>query len=148
MDAPLDEDAEHASYDPGAGRSDYFAAATQAALVLAAFRAPYRGRSTPVNAWWGTFDLAVACSPVSRPTRRRRTSSCATPGTRKRSRSAGGPGTTATRERRSSPTLIPPPEGFADGTLSPAAARWDAALGEYILDWDDVRAAPTRTARR
>ena len=26
-------------------------------------------------------------------------------------------------------------------TLSPAAARWDAALGEYVLDWDDVRAA-------
>ena len=24
-------------------------------------------------------------------------------------------------------------------TLSPAAARWDPALGEYILDWDDVR---------
>ena len=38
----------------------YFAAATQAALVLAAFRAPYRGRSTPVNAWWGSFDLAVS----------------------------------------------------------------------------------------
>jgi hypothetical protein len=38
----------------------YFAAATQAALVLAALRAPYRGRSTPVNAWWGTFDLAVS----------------------------------------------------------------------------------------
>ena len=37
----------------------YFAAATRAALVLAAFRAPYRGRSTPVNAWWGSFDLAV-----------------------------------------------------------------------------------------
>ncbi len=39
--------------------SAYFAAATRAALVLAAFRAPYRGRSTPVNAWWGSFDLAV-----------------------------------------------------------------------------------------
>ena len=38
----------------------YFAAATQAALVLAAYRAPYRGRSTPVNAWWGSFDLAVS----------------------------------------------------------------------------------------
>ena len=37
----------------------YFAAAIQAALALAAFRAPYRGRSTPVNAWWGSFDLAV-----------------------------------------------------------------------------------------
>ena len=45
-------------YDPAQVES-YFAAATQAALALAAFRAPYRGRSTPVNAWWGSFDLAV-----------------------------------------------------------------------------------------
>src|SRR5215217_2052888 len=47
---PLDEDDEHASYD----------AATRAALVLAEFRAPYRGRSTPLNAWWGSFDLSVS----------------------------------------------------------------------------------------
>src|SRR5216683_1045 len=56
---PLDEDHEHATYDPAQVR-DYFAAATQAALVLADYRAPYRGRSTPVNAWWGSFDLAVS----------------------------------------------------------------------------------------
>ena len=56
---PLDADEEHAHYDPGQV-SDYFAAATQAALVLAAYRAPYRGRATPVNAWWGSFDLAVS----------------------------------------------------------------------------------------
>ncbi|MGH3206469.1 MAG: DUF5996 family protein, partial [Trebonia sp.] len=55
---PLDEDYEHTRYD--ADRvAEYFAAATRAALVLAAFRAPYRGRSTQVNAWWGSFDLAV-----------------------------------------------------------------------------------------
>jgi Family of unknown function (DUF5996) len=54
---PLDEDDEHTTYNP-TQVTEYFAAATQAALVLAALRAPYRGRSTPVNAWWGTFDLA------------------------------------------------------------------------------------------
>jgi Family of unknown function (DUF5996) len=26
-------------------------------------------------------------------------------------------------------------------SVSPAAAHWDPALGEYILDWDDVRSA-------
>src|ERR1051326_1478677 len=56
---PLDEDDEHAIYDPDRVAS-YFSAATQAALVLAAFRAPFRGRSSPVNAWWGSFDLAVS----------------------------------------------------------------------------------------
>src|ERR1700730_3282331 len=50
---PLDEDFEHATYDP-THVTAYFSAATQAALVLSALRAPYRGRSTPVNAWWGS----------------------------------------------------------------------------------------------
>ena len=31
---------------------------------------------------------------------------------------------------------------------SPRGARWDAALGEYILDWDDVRASPDPHAAR
>src|SRR5262249_13885381 len=58
-EVPLDQDTQHASYDTDQVAT-YFEAATQAELVLAEFRAPYRGRSTPVNAWWGTFDLAVA----------------------------------------------------------------------------------------
>ena len=55
---PLDRDTEHATYETEQVET-YFAAATQAALVLAEFRAPYRGRMSPVNAWWGTFDLAA-----------------------------------------------------------------------------------------
>jgi hypothetical protein len=37
---------------------------------------------------------------------------------------------------------------FAAATLSPAAARWDAGLGEFVLDWDDARASadPHRAA--
>ena len=58
--APLDEDDEHTTYEPGSGWPPTSPPATRAALVLAAFRAPYRGRCSPVNAWWGTFDLAVS----------------------------------------------------------------------------------------
>ena len=36
----------------------------------------------------------------------------------------------------------PAPEGFAVARLAPAAARWDAALGEFVLDWDDIRSGP------
>jgi hypothetical protein len=36
----------------------------------------------------------------------------------------------------------PATERFPGATISPAAARWDAALGEYVLDWDDVVSAP------
>jgi hypothetical protein len=36
----------------------------------------------------------------------------------------------------------PAPEGFAEARLAPAATRWDAAMGLYVLDWEDARAAP------
>jgi hypothetical protein len=36
----------------------------------------------------------------------------------------------------------PAPDGFGDATLEPSAARWDETLGEFLLDWDDVRASP------
>ena len=36
----------------------------------------------------------------------------------------------------------PAPAGFDNATLQPAAAHWDANLGEFILDWDDIRDDP------
>ena len=36
----------------------------------------------------------------------------------------------------------PTPDGFADATLSPDAAHWDGQLGEYVLDWEDIRESP------
>jgi Family of unknown function (DUF5996) len=41
-------------------------------------------------------------------------------------------------ERGVLPFAFPSPAGFANATLSPAAARWDENLGEFILDWDDA----------
>lgn len=35
----------------------------------------------------------------------------------------------------------PAPDGFAEATLSPSEARWDAEQGLYLLDWDDVRSS-------
>jgi hypothetical protein len=137
---PLDEDDEHATYDPDQVAS-YFAAATRAALVLAAFRAPYRGRSTPVNAWWGSFDLAVnlfsglPADPPSDDFIMRNAMDA--------QEVAVGwwPGDTRYGMAAFYAYAHPAPEGFAGATLSPAAARWEAALGLYILDWDDVRAS-------
>ncbi len=138
---PLDEDYEHARYDP-AMVGDYFAAATQAASVLAAFRAPYRGRSSPVNAWWGSFDLAVMlysglpAAPPSEDFIARNAADAQLieigwwPGDRRHPRAAFYA------------YAHPAPPDFGNGIVSPPGARWDAALGEYILDWDDVRAAP------
>lgn len=137
--APLDEDEEHASYDTQQAAA-YFAAVTQAALVLGAFRAPYRGRSTPINAWWGSFDLAVnlfsgrPADPPSGDYIMRNAMDAEEvavgwwPGDARYGRAAFYAYTHPARE------------GFAEATASPG--RWDGALGEYVLDWDDVRSSP------
>jgi hypothetical protein len=135
---PLDEDYEHASYDPGAV-SDYFAAATQAALALAEFRAPYRGRSSPVNAWWGSFDLAVFMFS-GRPAEPPADDFITRNGADAQLFEAGWwPGDARYPKAAFFAYAYPAPPGFAGGSLSPAGAGWNEALGEYILDWDEVR---------
>jgi hypothetical protein len=116
----LDEDDEHATYDR-AHVARYLDCATRASLVLAELRAPHRGRSTLVNAWWGSFDLAVSLW------------------------SADGmevavgwwPGDVRYPRAAFYAYAKPAPEGFADAGF----ARWDDELGEFLLDWDDVRGA-------
>jgi hypothetical protein len=139
--APLDEDTEHATYEPEEVAA-YFGAATQAALVLAAFRAPYRGRSSPVNAWWGSFDLAVSLFsglPAEPPSDDFITRNA---GDVQQVEVGWWPGDGRYGKAAFFAYAHPAPEGFGEATLAPQAARWDDALGEYVLDWDDVRAAP------
>ncbi len=124
---PLDEDDEHARYDP-AQVEVYFAAASSVALVLAAFRAPFRGRSTPVNAWWGSFDLAVnlfsglPADPPSEDFIMRNAMDA--------QEVAVGwwPGDPRSGEAAFYAYAHPAPEGFASATLS-SSARWDETLG-------------------
>jgi hypothetical protein len=137
---PLDEDEEHATYDP-AQVAAYFAAATQASLVLAELRAPFRGRSTPVNAWWGSFDLAVSLFsglPAEPPA-----ADFITRNAMDAEEVAVGwwPGDPRYPRPAFYAYAHPAPAGFADATLAPSSAHWEAALGEYVLDWDDVRGA-------
>ncbi len=137
---PLDLDTEHASYDPGAVAT-YFAAATRASLVLAALRAPFRGRCTPVNAWWGSFDLAVSlfsgesATPPSDDYIMRNAMDA------QEVAIGWWPGDGRYPKPAFYAYAHPAPDGFELATLEPAAARWEPTLGEYILDWDDVVAS-------
>jgi hypothetical protein len=138
---PLDEDRERARYD-AAQVSSYFAAATRAALVLAEFRAPYRGRSTPVNAWWGSFDLAVnlfsgePAEPPSEDFIMRNAMDA--------QEVAVGwwPGDPKYGHAAFYAYAHPAPEGFAHATLSPPGVRWEPELGLYVFDWEHVCASP------
>ena len=138
---PLDEDDEHATFDP-AQVTVYFDSATRAAQVLAALRAPYRGRSSPVNAWWGSFDLAVSllsgrsATPPSEDFIYRNAADV------EQIEIGWWPGDTRYPRSAFYAYAFPAPEEFSSATLAPEAAHWDAKLGEFILDWDDIRSGP------
>jgi hypothetical protein len=136
----LDEDVEHATYDPEHVAA-YFSAATHAALVLAELRAPYRGRSTPVNAWWGTFDLAVSLfsgRPAQPPSNAfiPRNSANA-----EQIEIGWWPGDGRYPRSAFFGFVQPAPNTFASSAVAQSSARWDVELGEYILDWEEVIAA-------
>jgi hypothetical protein len=137
----LVEDHEHATYDADQVAT-YFEAATRAALVLADFRAPFRGRSTPVNAWWGTFDLAVSffsgrpADPPSDDFIMRNGGDAQQVGI------GWWPGDPQRQSAAFFALAYPAPAGFADADLGGAPGRWDPQLGEYLLDWSEIRESP------
>jgi hypothetical protein len=133
---PLDEDEEHARYDADQV-ANYFAGATSAALVLTAFRAPYRGRSTPVNAWWGSFDLAV--SLFSGHAAEAPSDDFIIRNAMDAQEVAVGwwPGDARHEGAAFYAYAHPAPDEFAE--LELPLGHWDLDLGEYLLEWDDVR---------
>jgi hypothetical protein len=138
---PLDEDTEHATYEPDQV-TDYLAAATQVALVLADLRAPYRGRSTQVNAWWGSFDIAVSLfsgSPAEPPSQDfiMRNSMDA-----QELALGWWPGYARYTKPAFYAYAHPGPPALAESKLPSASAYWNAELGLFLLDWADVVTAP------
>jgi hypothetical protein len=134
---PLDQDTEHATYDRQAV-AEYFGMATRVAGVLAAYRAPFRGRSTPVNAWWGSFDLAVSLfsgDPAPPPSddfimRNAMDSQEVAVG--------WWPGDPKHEGAAFYAYAHPAQPGFSEADLGVPGARWDGDLGEYLLEWSDV----------
>lgn len=139
-DVPLDEDEQHHSYDVDQV-SRYFVAASRAGFVLARLRATYLGRSTPVNAWWGTFDLAVSlfsgrpAEPPSQDFIMRNA------GNAQQVEIGWWPGDRRYPRPAFFAFASPGPESLSQAAL-PGGGRWDDTLGEYLLDWADVVADP------
>lgn len=136
---PLDEDDEHRIYDPEQV-TRYSATATAASMALARFRAPFRGRSTPVNAWWGSFDLAVnlfSGQPAAPPS-----DDFIFRNAMDAQEVAVGwwPGDERYPKAAFYAYAHPPEDGFAGRDLSPVPGAWNDTLGEYVLDHEEAAA--------
>ncbi|HET9731467.1 MAG TPA: DUF5996 family protein [Acidimicrobiales bacterium] len=137
---PLDRDEQHATYDPGQVGA-YLAAATRAAVILNEVRAPFRGRSTPVNAWWGSFDLAVSLFS-GEPAEPGSSEFIARNAMDAEEIALGWwPGDQRYPRAAFYAYAHPSPPGYGQEPLAPSTAKWEPSLGEYILDWDDVVAS-------
>ena len=149
---PFDQDREHASYDPIAAQT-FWRQLVQADRVLNIFRASYLGKTSPVHFFWGSFDLAVTrFSGRSAPPLKSNNSpnvaawvmneayshECASigfwPGN-------GGYGRAAFYAY-----AYPEPDGFVAAPVRPAGAAYNTDVGQFLIDYDAVRLAPSPDA--
>ena len=114
----------------------------QAASVFEDYRAGYWGKQTPTSFWWGSFDLAV--------TRYNLVPVPPTDGMDLISRVAmdseqAAVGFWPGNARYPKPAFFAytylKPDGIQDAAIRPAAAGWNDDLGEFLLDYPDVRTA-------
>lgn len=138
---PFSRDEAHGAYD-AAMVSRWFAIVRKLDVIFKTFRGGFVGKASPVQFFWGSFDLAVTrfsgrpapprpdADPITRVAYDQEVSSLGFwPG-------GGG---------FDGPALYsyaaPEPEGFAAARARPAEARYAPTLKEFILPYEAVRLA-------
>jgi hypothetical protein len=136
----FDQDQEHASYDPAAvGR--FWRILLSVDAVFQQFRAGFVGKCSPVPFFWGSFDLAVTRFSGRKAPPREGADSITREAYSHEVSSVGfWPGAGFAGPAFYS-YMAPSPPGFSDATVLPAAAHFESTLGEFIVMYDDIRAA-------
>jgi hypothetical protein len=147
----FDRDARVCRYDPD-WANRFFRALLQADRLLKAFRGKFRGKASPVHFFWGGFDLA-ATRFSGRPAPRHpggvpHVSDAVMVEAYAEEVSSAGfwTGDARSPEPAFYAYAYPEPPGFAGAAVRPAAARYDRGLGEFLLPYAAVRAAPDPAA--
>lgn len=143
MTTPFAQDTEHASYDPSWAER-YATVLRWSDEVLGEFNSWFCGKSSPVQVFWHSFDLAVGrysgrrapempgADPVTREAYTHEVIS-----------SGWWPGDRSDPEPAFYSYTHPEPAGLAREPLRPAGARWvpTGATHQARLSWDEVRTA-------
>ena len=142
---PFAEDDTHKTYD-GASAQLFWRQLLQAERVMGRVRSEFTGKASPVHFFWGAMDLAYTrfsgriapphpggapnCPPsVMLEGYSHELASCGFwPG--------GG------EEGAFYAYAYPAPPGYADRTVSPSSARYDVAMGEFLLPYEAVADSP------
>ncbi|HUP09106.1 MAG TPA: DUF5996 family protein [Caldimonas sp.] len=145
------DDDTHRSYDAAAVHR-FWRALVEVDRVLKRFRTAFLGKSSPVHLWWGSFDLAVTRFSGRRapphPGGIPGLPDAVTREAYSHEVSSAGfwPGSDAYPHAAFYAYAYPSPAGYESAHIEPAEATWVAALGEWILPYDVVRASPDPAA--
>jgi hypothetical protein len=141
---PFDKDDVHATYN-GAQAERYWRVMCQVEGIFDEFRSRFTGKASPVQFYWGAFDLA-ATRYSGRPTDPPPNADSITRLTYTAEQSSVGfwpGGTWINGVRVEQPVFYsytyPAPPGAGDQPIAPASAYFDTGLGEFVLGYDDVR---------
>lgn len=143
---PFAEDYVHAAYDGEAVRR-FWRILLQVDRVFTKFRAGFLGKSSPSHFFWGSFDLAVTRfsgrrAPAHQGGYPNMPLAVMQEAYSHEVSSAGfWPGGEQLPFPMFYSYAYPTPPDFGHATVSPAAAYWTDALGEFLLPYEEVRRA-------
>src|SRR5881628_1222728 len=138
---PFPDDETHASYDPEYANR-HWRILVQSDEVFKRFREPFLGKCSPVHFFWGSFDLAVTRFSGRRAVLPKDADALTREGYSHECISCGfWPGDRRFPLPAFYSYTAPKPAGLDKESVLPRAGHWDTQLGEFILKYDDVRAA-------
>jgi hypothetical protein len=142
---PFETDDTHKQYDP-VSMHRFWLSLVDAQRVLSRFRAQFRGKASPAHFFWGSFDLAATrFSGRPAPKHPGGVPNCpdwvmAEAYNAELSSCGYWPG--GASEGVFYSYAYPQPALFSAQTVTPAEAHFDDQLGEFVLPYAAVRAAP------
>ncbi len=141
----FDQDVVHQSYDPEYAQR-FWRVLLQATRIFTVFRARFRGKVSPVHLFWGALDLA--CTRFSGRTAPEHPSMAGLPDRVTRDAYShevsscgfwpGAPGV----EPFFYSYAYPEPPGYREAPIAPAQASFNAAFGEFVLPYEEMRQSP------
>lgn len=136
---PFAEDTVHRAYEPE-WANRFWTVLAQVDLVLKEHRSRFRGRTSPVHFFWGTFDLALtrfsgrAVQPPAGAGLIRRLSADA-----EQICAGFWPGSEQFPRAAFFAYTYPKPDGIEEQAIEPSEAAWSSDLGEFALPYEEVR---------
>ena len=140
---PFHNDEESRAYDGDTART-YWRALIQAQRVFHIFRTRFIGKCSPIHLFWGSFDLAVTrfsgrAAPRHPGGAPHLSNAVAREAYSQEVSSAGfWPGGGKVEGPTFYSYAYPPPSGFGQAVVKPAAAYFDAEMGEFFLPYEAV----------